>query len=484
MASKLHPASALHPVVLCGGSGTRLWPMSRRLLPKQFLPLVGERTMLQETVSRLAGLPDCAEPVIVSNTEHRFLVAEQLKGIGARPEVQILEPVGRNTAPAVAVAALHVSETDPDGILLVLSSDHAIGDVAAFHKAIAAAVGAAKKGLLVTFGIQPTHPATAYGYIEVGEAVAGEAGVSRILRFVEKPGAAKAAEYLASGRFLWNSGMFVFSARRLLEELRRLRPDILEAAEKAYKAASRDLDFLRLETKSFEACPAESIDYAVMEKTASGAVVRTDMGWSDVGSWSALWELGAKDASGNVTRGDAHLRDTANSYVRAGSRLVYVLGLDGVLVVETDDAVLVGDRARAQEVKDIVESLDAKKRSEHLSHSRVYRPWGYYETIDAGDRFQVKRLMVKPGEALSLQMHHHRAEHWVVVSGTARVTRGEQVMTISENESTYIPLGTKHRLENPGKVPLYLIEVQSGGYLGEDDIVRFEDRYQRDTGKK
>jgi mannose-1-phosphate guanylyltransferase/mannose-6-phosphate isomerase len=469
----------LHPVILCGGAGTRLWPMSRRLLPKQYLPLVGERTMLQDTALRLAGLPECAAPLVVSNAEHRFLVAEQLKSVDVRPEVQILEPVGRNTAPAVAAAALHVAASDPDGVLLVLSSDHAITKVPAFHAAIDAAVRAAQKDFLVTFGIQPAHPATGYGYIEVGEAIPGEPGVARIARFVEKPDAAKAAQYLASGRFLWNSGMFVLRARRFLDELKRLRPDILAATEKAYAAAARDMDFLRLDAKAFEACPAESIDYAVMEKTPGGAVVRADIGWSDVGSWSALWELGEKDASRNVTRGDAHLHDTANSYVWAGSRLVYVLGLDGVLVVETDDAVLVGDRSRAQEVKDIVESLDAKKRSEHVSHSRVYRPWGYYESIDAGPRFQVKRLMVKPGEALSLQMHHHRAEHWVVVSGTARVTRGDEVLTISENESTYIPLGTKHRLENPGKVPLYLIEVQSGGYLGEDDIVRFEDRYKR-----
>ena len=369
----------LHPVVLCGGAGTRLWPMSRRMLPKQFLPLVGERTMLQDTVLRLAGIPDCAKAVVVSNTEHRFLVAEQLKSIEASPEVQILEPVGRNTAPAVAVADLHVAQTDPEGILLVLSSDHAIADVRAFHRAIAAAVGAARQGLLVTFGIRPDHPATGYGYIEAGEALPGEAEVARIRRFVEKPDAATAAEYLASGRFLWNSGMFVFKASRLIEEMRKHRPDILDASEKAYRAAARDLDFLRLDAKAFEACPSESIDYAVMEKTADGAVVRADMGWSDVGSWSALWDIGRKDAAGNVTRGDAQLRDTANSYVWAGSRLVYVLGLDGILVVETDDAILIGERSRAQEVKDIVQSLDASKRSEHLSHSRVYRPWGYSE---------------------------------------------------------------------------------------------------------
>jgi mannose-1-phosphate guanylyltransferase/mannose-1-phosphate guanylyltransferase/mannose-6-phosphate isomerase len=323
------------------------------------------------------------------------------------------------------------------------------------------------------------QPATGYGYIERGEPLEKQSQAFRIKRFVEKPDAKKAAEYLKSGRFYWNSGMFVFSARQLLEELARLRPDILSAAEKALAAATRDMDFMRLDAKTFEACPAESIDYAVMEKISNGAVVAADIGWSDVGSWSALWDIGKKDAAGNVTRGDAQMHDVANSYVRAGSRLVYLLGVKDLLVIETDDAVLIGDRSRAQEVKDIVERLDKAKRSEHVSHSRVYRPWGYYESIDVGERFQVKRLMVKAGEAISLQMHHHRAEHWVVVSGTAKVTRGDETIMISENQSTYIPLGTKHRLENPGKVPLYLIEVQSGGYLGEDDIVRFDDRYKR-----
>ncbi|HEY6821821.1 MAG TPA: mannose-1-phosphate guanylyltransferase/mannose-6-phosphate isomerase [Burkholderiales bacterium] len=469
----------LHPVILCGGSGSRLWPMSRRMLPKQFLPLVSERSLLQDTAQRIAAIGGCEKPIVISNNEHRFLVAEQLNAQGTAPAVQILEPVGRNTAPAVAVAALQVAKTDPEGALLVLPSDHAIANVDAFRHAVEAARAAAEQGLLVTFGIRPTQAATGYGYIELGEPIAGLSGVSGIRRFVEKPNLAKAKEYLASGRFLWNSGMFVFPVNAVLEELDRLRPDILEGAKKALTASVRDLDFLRLDAKAFEACPAESIDYAVMEKTTSGAVVPADIGWSDVGSWSALWDIGTKDSADNVVHGDAELRDASGCYVRADSRLVYLLGVKDLLVVETNDAVLVGDRARAQEVKEIVDHLERSSRTEHVAHTRVYRPWGYYETIDEGTRFQVKRLMVKPGHALSLQMHHHRAEHWVVVSGTARVVRGEQTMVVSENESTYIPLGTKHRLENPGKVPLFLIEVQSGGYLGEDDIVRFDDRYQR-----
>jgi mannose-1-phosphate guanylyltransferase/mannose-6-phosphate isomerase len=474
------PAMArMHPVILCGGSGSRLWPMSRRLLPKQFLPLVTEHSLLQDTALRTGALADCEPPIVISNNEHRFLVAEQLNQLGVQPAVQILEPMGRNTAPAVAIAALHMLKQDPEGILLVLPSDHAIGDAGAFGHAVSAARAAAEQGHLVTFGIKPTQPATGYGYIELGAPLPGLAHVSSIRRFVEKPNLAKANEYVASGQFLWNSGMFVFSARRLLDELGRARPDILEGAKSALSKSARDLDFLRLDATAFAACPADSLDYAVMEKTSAGAVVAADIGWSDVGSWSALWDIGKKDAAGNVTRGDAQLHDVSGSYVLADKRLVYLLGVKDLLVVETDDAILVGDRSRAQEVKDIVDQLEKASRTEHVSHRRVYRPWGYYETIDAGDRFQVKRLMVKPGQALSLQMHHHRAEHWVVVSGTAKVTRGDEALTISENQSTYIPLGTKHRLENPGKVPLYLIEVQSGGYLGEDDIVRFDDRYKR-----
>jgi mannose-1-phosphate guanylyltransferase/mannose-6-phosphate isomerase len=469
----------IYPVILCGGSGTRLWPMSRRLLPKQFLPLVSERSMLQDTVLRLSGL-ECAAPVVVSNSEHRFLVAEQLREIGVGPSIQVLEPVGRNTAPAAAVAALWVQERDPKGVLLVLPADHLIRDVYRFHEAVRQAARLAEEGTLVTFGIKPDKPATGYGYIERGSAIPAEDGAYRVARFVEKPDRPRAQEFVASGRFSWNSGMFAFSAPRLLQELGRYRPDVLASATGAWERAKRDLDFLRLDEAAFAACPADSIDYAVMEKTNAAAVIPVDIGWSDVGSWATLWEVAEKDASGNVARGDVHLRESENCYVRAESRMVSVLGMKNVLIVETDDALLVADRAETEKVKDIVGHLDGANRTEHVSHSRVYRPWGYYESIDAGQRFQVKRIMVKPGAALSLQMHHHRAEHWIVVSGTARVTRGDEVTLVAENESTYIPIGTRHRLENPGKLPLFLIEVQSGGYLGEDDIVRFEDLYKRE----
>jgi mannose-1-phosphate guanylyltransferase/mannose-6-phosphate isomerase len=469
----------LHPVVLCGGAGSRLWPMSRQLLPKQFLPLVSEKSLLQDTVLRAARVAGAAAPVVVSNHEHRFLVAEQLQEAGVKPGALILEPAGRNTAPAVTAAALHLRAADPDGLMLVLASDHAITDIDAFAAAVAEAARIARLGHLVTFGLTPTAPATGYGYIELGDALPGSLQGFRIRRFVEKPDLATAREYVASGRFLWNSGMFVFPVRLYLEELARLRPDILAATEAAVQRAARDLDFLRLDAAAFTACPAQSVDYAVMEKTGKGAVVKAEMGWSDVGSWSALWDLAAKDAGGNVARGDVELQDTAGSYIRADSRLVYVLGMKDVLVVETDDAVLVADRSRAEGVKDAVERLQKERRSEHVSHSRVYRPWGYYESVDAGPRFQVKRLMVKPGHALSLQRHRQRAEHWVVVSGKARVTRGDDVFDVAENESTYIPPMTKHRLENATTEPLLLVEVQSGSYLGEDDIERFEDRYDR-----
>ena len=469
----------IFPVVLCGGAGSRLWPMSRQLLPKQFLPLVSDQTMLQETVARLRGLPGAQPPIIVSNEEHRFLVAEQLRAIDVKPRAQILEPAGRNTAPAVAVAALGLVREVPDAVMLVLPADHLIRDVAAFHDAVIKAGAVARTGALATFGIRPDHPATGYGYIERGAPFDGHEGAFRVARFVEKPDAATARGFLERGTYVWNSGMFVFGARRYLEELGRFAPAILEGSRKAFEAAATDLDFVRLEPAAFAACPADSIDYAVMEKTDAAAVVPADIGWSDVGSWATLWDVGDKDRDGNVLRGDVHIRSSANCYVRAEKRLVSVLGLRDVVVVETDDAVLVASKEEAQKVKDVVGHLDAHHRTEHVSHRRVYRPWGYYESIDDGDRFQVKRLMVKPGAALSLQMHHHRAEHWVVVSGTAKVTRGEDVMLLAENQSTYIPIGAKHRLENPGKVPLYLIEVQSGGYLGEDDIVRFEDVYKR-----
>lgn len=467
------------PLILSGGSGSRLWPMSRRLLPKQFLPLISERSLLQDTVTRLQGVQGAHAPIIVSNGEHRFLVAEQLREIGVKPEVQVLEPVGRNTAPAVAVAAFHAQSRQPDACLFVLPSDHLIQDVPAFHAAIAIALPLAAGGSLVTFGITPSGPVTGYGYIERGEPIAEAKDSFQVRRFVEKPDLETARGYVSGGRFFWNSGMFVFQARRYLEELRRFRPEIAAAAKAAWDAGTRDLDFLRLDAAAFEACPSDSVDYAVMERTSASVMVKADIGWSDVGSWAALWDAGKKDEKQNVVHGDVDLRDAKGCYVRAESRLVSVIGANDLVVVETDDAVLVADKSRTQEVKEVVETLARKARTEHLTHSRVYRPWGYYENIDAGERFQVKRIMVKPGEALSLQMHHHRAEHWIVVSGTARVTKDDDTRLVAENESTYIPIGAKHRLENPGKTPLFLIEVQSGGYLGEDDIVRFEDRYKR-----
>jgi len=469
----------IHPVVLSGGSGSRLWPLSRTLLPKQFLPLVSNQTMLQETLLRLAGLAGLRDPIVVCSNDHRFLAAEQLREAGMKSSAQILEPAGRNTAPAVAVAALCVQAADPQGMMLVLPADHLIRDVASFHSAVAKAEKAAGLGCLVTFGIVGREPETGYGYIERGVALDGNAGCFRVERFVEKPDEAKAREFIASGKFYWNSGMFVFKAARYLEELGKFRPDILDAARAAWSGSSRDLDFIRLDEKSFIACPAESIDYAVMEKTRDAVVVAADIGWSDIGSWTALWQAATPGPDGNVTLGDVHTDDSRNCYVRAESRLVAAVGVNDLVIVETADAVLVTHKGRSQDVKRTVEALKAQQRDEYLVHKRVYRPWGYYEGLDMAERFQVKRIMVKPGSKLSLQMHHHRAEHWVVVSGTARVTRGEDTLLLSENESTYIPLGTKHRLENVGKVPLYMIEVQSGSYLGEDDIVRFEDDYKR-----
>jgi len=469
----------LVPVILSGGSGTRLWPLSRKLLPKQFLPLVSARTMIQETVLRLAGLPDCAAPLLVAGSEQRFLAAEQMRGIGTRPARILLEPVGRNTAPAIAAAALVALADDPQALLLVLPSDHAIRDVAAFHAAVAQARAAAAAGRLVTFGMRPTGPETGFGYIEAGEPLAGLAGARAIKRFVEKPDAATAQRFLDAESFLWNSGMFLFGAAKFLEELGTHRPAILEAARRAVDGATRDLDFLRLGEAAFAASPAESVDTAVMERTAAGAVVPCELGWSDVGSFEALWALGAKDPQGNVASGDVLLSGSYGCYVRADGRMVAVLGAEDLVIVDTGDALLVASRERAQEVKDVVARLEREKRSEHVSHARVYRPWGYYESVDAGSRYQVKRLMVKPGEALSLQRHRQRAEHWVVVAGRARVTRDAEVLTVEENQSVFIPLGAKHRLENPGPEDLFIIEVQSGSYFGEDDIERFEDRYNR-----
>jgi mannose-1-phosphate guanylyltransferase/mannose-6-phosphate isomerase len=453
--------------------------MSRRLLPKQFLPLVTEKTLLQDTVLRTRGLAGCGAPVVVTNAEHRFLAADQLAEISMAPRALLLEPVGRNTAPAVAAAALLVLRDAPDAVLLVQPADHLIGHEAAFHAAVVEAVAAAREGHLVTFGVPPTEPATGYGYIEAGDALAGNA--FRIRRFVEKPTLEKARAFLAQGGFYWNSGMFVFRAQRFVEELGQLRPEILAAVRSALEKSTRDLDFLRLDTEAFAACPAVSVDYAVMERTGAGAMVRAAMRWSDVGSWSSLWEAAARDAAGNALRGDVAVRDASGCYVHAGSRHVSLLGAQDLVVVETTDAVLVAARNRAQEVKEVVEQLDLEKRTEHVSHSRVHRPWGYYESVDAGPNFQVKRLMVKPGHKLSLQSHRQRAEHWVVVSGTARVTRGDEVFDLPSNRSTFIPIGTKHRLENAGSEPLLIVEVQSGTYLGEDDIVRYEDSYNRDS---
>lgn len=451
--------------------------MSRRLLPKQFLPLATERTLFQDTVQRTRGIPGFGAPLVVTNAEQRFLAADQLAEISIAPRALLLEPAGRNTAPAVAAAALHAVRDDPDAILLVQPSDHVIGDLAAFHAGVGKAVVAARDGSLVTFGVPPTEPASEYGYIEAGEPIGGD--TFRIRRFIEKPTRQEAKALLEQGGFYWNSGMFVFQAKRYLEEVDRLQPAILEAVRAALEKASLDLAFLRLDKDAFSASPANSVDYAVMERTDAGAMVRASMRWSDVGSWSALWEAGDKDGAGNVTRGDVALRDASDCYVHAGKRHVSVLGTDNLVIVETDDAILVAAKDRTQEVKDVVENLNSRNRTEHVSHRRVHRPWGYYETTDAGPHFQVKRLMVKPGHKLSLQLHHKRAEHWVVVSGTARVTRGDEVFDLGRNQSTYIPVETKHRLENPGSEPLQIIEVQSGDYLGEDDIVRFEDRYNR-----
>ena len=463
----------LIPVILSGGSGTRLWPLSREAYPKQFLPLVGDDTMLQATWKRVAAL-SAHGPMIVANHEHRFMVAEQMREAGADPMAIILEPVGRNTAPAIAIAALEAMARGEDAMLLVLPSDHVIADVAAFHAAVEQAAAAADTGRLVTFGIQPSGPETGYGYIK---AVAGE-GVRAVDRFVEKPDRATAEAYVASGQYYWNSGMFLFRASRYLAELERLQPGMLESCREALQEARRDEDFVRLDPKAFGDCASDSIDYAVMEKTADAAVVPLDAGWNDVGSWAALWEVTPQDGHGNAHHGDVISIGCTGCYAH-GERLIAMIGLENVVVVDTDDALLVGHRDRIQEVKDVVARLKKEKRSQATWHRNVYRPWGAYDSIDNGGRFQVKRITVKPGAQLSLQMHHHRAEHWVVVSGTGKVTRGDETILLAENQSTYIPLGVVHRLENPGKLPLELIEVQSGSYLGEDDIVRFEDKYGR-----
>jgi mannose-1-phosphate guanylyltransferase/mannose-6-phosphate isomerase len=466
----------LVPVILSGGAGTRLWPLSRELHPKQLLPLVGPQTMLQDTVRRLAGL-EVSAPMVVCNEAHRFLVAEQLRAIDCKPRAIVLEPVGRNTAPAIALAAhatLAGEEADP--LLLVLPADHVITDIPAFHRAIEVAAAAARNGALVTFGIVPTTPETGYGYIRRG-ALAG--GSYRIAEFVEKPERARAQTFLASGEYYWNSGMFLFRARRYLEELEKFAPDIAAVCANSFAAAVRDLDFTRIDPGVFRDCRSESIDYAVMESTADAVVVPLDAGWSDVGNWTSLHAACEHDAQGNALFGDVLVEDTHDSYVYSASRLVATVGLRDHVVVETKDAVLVAPMDRVQDVKKLVARLKADGRYEYSLHREVFRPWGSYDSIDTGERFQVKRLKLHPGGLLSLQMHHHRAEHWVVVSGTARITRGDEVFLLEENQSTYIPIGVRHRIENPGRIPLHIIEVQSGAYLGEDDIVRFEDRYGR-----
>lgn len=467
----------IYPVVLSGGSGTRLWPLSRAALPKQLLRLRGERTMIQDTVLR-AQMPDAAAPALICNEGHRFLVAEQMQEIGVKPSAIVLEPVARNTAPAAAVAALITAEQDQEGIVLLLPSDHFVDDVTAFHRAASAAAEAARDGKLVTFGITPTRAETGYGYIK-RRGAAFSTGAFEVEAFVEKPNAEKAQTYLASGDYCWNSGMFAFRADVFLDELARLQPDILSSAKAAVATAQRDLDFVRLDRDAFAKAPNISIDYAVMEKTSHAAVVPCEIGWSDVGSWSALWDVSAQDADGNVLIGDVVAENSSGCFVRAERRLTALVGAQDLAIVVTDDAVLVADKARSQDVKLIVDKLKANGRDESDTHAIVYRPWGSYQTVDAGDRFQVKHIMVKPGGRLSLQKHAKRAEHWVVVQGTAQVTCDDKVFPLKENESTFIPLGSTHRLENLGTEPLRLIEVQSGSYLGEDDIVRLEDVYGR-----
>jgi len=462
------------PVILSGGSGTRLWPLSREAHPKQFLPILGEHSLLQATALRLDGL-QAAAPIVVANESHRFLVAEQLQQIGLRAGALLLEPVGRNTAPAIAVAAFQALQGDADAVLLVMPSDHAIRDVPGFQAAVMQALPAARSGAMVTFGIVPEAPETGFGYIK---AVAGE-GVRAIARFVEKPDAETAAAYVASGDYFWNSGMFLFKARCYLDELTLSHPEMVRLAESAFAKAARDADFIRLDAESFSAMASDSIDYAVMEKTRAGAILPIAVGWSDVGSWQALWQVSEQDGNGNAHHGDVLAVDCRDTLAIGDKRLIALLGLDDIVVVDTDDAVLVAHKDRVQDVKTIVAQLKAADRPQATWHRKVYRPWGNYDSVDAGPRFQVKRIVVKPGAALSLQMHHHRAEHWIVVNGTARVTCDDRVFMLSENQSTYIPLGSKHRLENPGNIPLELIEVQSGSYLGEDDIVRFEDVYGR-----
>jgi len=468
----------LTPLILSGGSGTRLWPVSRRNLPKQFLSLAGNGTLFEQTIRRTRELPDVTAPIVVASEDHRFLAAEQLLEAGVDGATIILEPLARNTAPAIALGALHAVVNDPEAILLVLPADHLIGEPSRFVDAVSRALPLAQSGWLVTFGIRPDRPETGFGYIRRAEEL--PEGGFRVERFVEKPDLATAQAYLDDGGYDWNSGMFLFKAARYLEELAEHAPAMLEAVRRAFAAAKTDLDFVRIDADLFAATPDNSIDYAVMEKTRRAAVLPVSCGWSDIGSWSALWLAGERDVDGNLREGDTLTVDTHGCLLRSHERhLIATVGVDNLVVVSTPDATLVAHRDASQDVKKVVDQLKASGRSEHSFHRVVRRPWGSYDSLEEGERFQVKRIMVKPGASLSLQKHHHRAEHWIVVSGTAEVTCDENVFLLGENQSTYIPLGSVHRLRNPGKVPLELIEVQSGSYLGEDDIVRFDDVYGR-----
>ncbi len=470
---------AITPVILSGGAGTRLWPMSRESLPKQLLPLASEHTMLQQTAVRTVSETQFNPPIVICNAAHRFIVAEQLRAHAIAPRAIVLEPAGRNTAPAAAVAALMLQAEDPGALILLLPSDHLIADTDGFREAVRIAAGAAASGALIAFGIKPERAETGYGYIHRGAAMADHPGVYQIAEFVEKPDAATAEAYLSGGAHDWNSGMFLFSATTFIEELRRLEPQIVECCQKSIDDAATDLDFIRLAPEAFGASPSKSIDYAVMERTDRAAVVPAEIGWNDVGSWTALWEIGSQDSSENVLLGDVVVLDSTRSYVRSEGPLVAALGIEDMVIVATQDAILVMPRDRAQDVKKIVDDLKLRGREEATMHPRIWRPWGFYQTLHAGERFQVKRITVNQGASLSLQMHHHRAEHWIVVNGAALVRNGDKEFVLNENESTYIPPTAVHRLSNPGKVPLNLIEVQSGSYLGEDDIVRFEDDYGR-----
>lgn len=464
------------PVLLTGGTGTRLWPLSREAYPKQFLPIYGEHTLLQQTVCRTMDSDRFAAPILVANDEHRFIVAEQMRALGS-PSTIIVEPYGRNTAPAAAVAALHAQEQDADALLLLMPADHVIADVDALIASFEAGADAARAGRIVLFGIEPDRPATGYGYIRRGEVIGGR--VHEVAAFVEKPDLATAQAYLDSGEYVWNSGIFLASARHLLKELERHAPGVVEAARAALATGERDLDFLRLGAEAFQGCPSISLDYAVMERTDTAALVSLECGWTDLGSWSALWDISEKDLHGNVLVGDAVAEDVKGCYLRGEGKLVAAVGLQDLIVVAVEDVVLVASKERDQDVKLLVDRLKREKRAAAVTARRVHRPWGFYESIQEGHRYQVKRITVHPGAKLSLQKHFHRSEHWVVVNGTALVTRDAEQILVRENESVYLPLGAVHRLENPGKLPLNLIEVQSGAYLGEDDIVRLEDVYQR-----